>query len=102
MSLKNIVFAGSYWRLYRMTGGVVLCFYEWTGVGHNLITQDSFTSFGESLQYIDSHQTFYPVIFTTSGVPYADIKNDEGVNQLSTLNKLDLFKFDENQSVSIG
>lgn len=85
MSIGNIVFSGSYWRLHRMDQYVVLCFYEWNGSGHNLKTQDSFSSFHESLQYIDSYRTFYPVIFTTIGAPYSDVKNDETITQLPDL-----------------
>lgn len=90
MTAANIVFAGSYWRAFKMPNLIVLCFYYWNGRYHDLITQESFPNLNETLRHIDSKDTYYPVIFTTSGIPYSDsIEDDKEHNNVT--NNFDLF-----------
>ena len=93
MAAANVIFASSFWRIYRMADNVVLCHYRFNGEYHELYSQEIMENLHEALRRIDSVNVQYPVIMTSNGGSYADTLED-----IQKSLNLDLFKLAEYES----
>ncbi|WP_231390531.1 hypothetical protein, partial [Neisseria meningitidis] len=68
MSVANVIFSCSYWRIFKKSDYCVLCFYQFRhGEPHKLAEQENFSKLYQAFDYIDSVGSNFPVIITTDG-----------------------------------